>query len=518
MHLSSPSRLLVSAISLLVMTTIIVQSCSDEPTDDNPPANDDAPAGITFSWKTPSMNINYASADVQAQYDSLSWLFFTHLSWPADGDSPYPDTTKSILDGGTATWENYGMNYDIYLMPAGDAMVAWPAPGGNWGERTTQREHRWANNPCAGADANQPVLDEFIQAALDPRPHHPLIDRNSEYVRTGVYYNKPLYDYVRDKQLYSEASLRSILMADTMPVFVVDTTTNDDGSTINMRYKLNMPAGSVMLKSSWKVMGPGDDQSKFYTTTANLLFENHNLASSSNTPNVCSFETVGLVGMHMVYKVQGNKDWIWATFEHADNVPDSMNVHAVDSNAHYNFYDRDVVLNDPNYVNHHPDANRETPEQDNKPQFYPYWFDPDTGQTASQIARTTKISPSTQFVDSVVRENLKGTVWENYTLVGTQWTKEPNVFEPPLLANSTLESFEQFKASCMGCHNQVTGQKNIGIQKEMGNTQYSSLVSEDFGEEGGMKVKHFLQSDWMWSSLKFFTAGQLTWVQIKETE
>ena len=33
--------------------------------------------------------------------------------------------------------------------------------------------------------------------------------------------------------------------------------------------------------------------------------------------------TVGLVGLHIVYKAPGFPQWTWATFEHVDNAPDA---------------------------------------------------------------------------------------------------------------------------------------------------------------------------------------------------
>jgi hypothetical protein len=48
---------------------------------------------------------------------------------------------------------------------------------------------------------------------------------------------------------------------------------------------------------------------------------------------------------------------------------------------------------------------------------------------------------------------VKGTVWENYMLVGTQW-RMPQTREskPQILANTTMESYKQETSSCITCH------------------------------------------------------------------
>ena len=55
---------------------------------------------------------------------------------------------------------------------------------------------------------------------------------------------------------------------------------------------------------------------------------------------------------------------------------------------------------------------------------------------------------------------LKGSVWENYQLIGSQWmggVEVPQVENgniPRYLSNTTLETYLQFSpvGSCLGCH------------------------------------------------------------------
>ena len=46
---------------------------------------------------------------------------------------------------------------------------------------------------------------------------------------------------------------------------------------------------------------------------------------------------VGLVGLHVVQKTKQLPQWMWATFEHVDNAPDSALGPVAD--IQYNFFD-----------------------------------------------------------------------------------------------------------------------------------------------------------------------------------
>ena len=70
---------------------------------------------------------------------------------------------------------------------------------------------------------------------------------------------------------------------------------------------------------------------------------------------------------------------------------------------------------------------------------------------------------------------LKGTVWEHYMLLATQWPSEFDSKTDPLgapaptyLANSTLETFSQGKvplasSSCMACHGNAVDFQRAGV-------------------------------------------------------
>jgi hypothetical protein len=106
----------------------------------------------------------------------------------------------------------------------------------------------------------------------------------------------------------------------------------------------------------------------------------------------------------------------------------------------------------------------------------------------SQIVRTVPLTADTKKMNAQFQGILKGTVWENYMLLSTQWPsdfncarkvapdarpeldpntdveKEPDMNcapAPTFLANSTLETYSQgsvplASSSCMACHGNAT--------------------------------------------------------------
>ena len=73
----------------------------------------------------------------------------------------------------------------------------------------------------------------------------------------------------------------------------------------------NFPTGYnqvLELKSSWRIMGNGDDQSRYYVIQADI--------------EGVGTKTLGLVGLHIVINTKFHPEFVWATFEHVDNAPD----------------------------------------------------------------------------------------------------------------------------------------------------------------------------------------------------
>ena len=240
-----------------------------------------------------------------------------------------------------------------------------------------------------------------------------------------------MFDYIVDHQLYSKAGQQKFNKQVSFPFGTKD------------------KPGAIMIKAAWKIMGENDDRAKFYTSAAFVYDNPHENAGVKEN---CTLQTVGLVGFHIGTKAAGTPQWIWSTFEHADNVPTQG--HTV-SKSHYNYFKPDCEDCPP--VNTPPERPWNPAHEYTRP---------------SQIERVIPIDSATQVLNKNYQTALlkayPGSVWRNYQLVSTQWPTQPKSKTdptgnpaPPFLANTTLETYIQGKirqtsSSCIQCHNNAT--------------------------------------------------------------
>ena len=173
----------------------------------------------------------------------------------------------------------------------------------------------------------------------------------------------------------------------------------------------------------------------------------------------CASVTVGLIGLHIVQKTATRPQWIWSSFEQADAAP--MFAGTVGR----------FLLNDGT-----PTA---MPEENPLP-LVPLGKQPVKPFNVNRSS-THQVHPSTQGTNAAYRELLKGTVWERYKLIVTQWPLQPgnqalavpvkqtgdvfNTFpgtgpgatSDSAFANLTMETFDQgrIEVGCMSCHNRA---------------------------------------------------------------
>ena len=260
--------------------------------------------------------------------------------------------------------------------------------------------------------------------------------------------------------------------------------------------KKSFPVGAAVFKASWKVVGPGDDTTKFYTedSVVPMLIPNPCGGIMVDPSGATRPAKVALIGLHVVGVTVNHPEFLWATFEQNNNAPDlpagmDPTSPIPVSNQAFTFY----AANTPaNKCNIKADGN------DGRPQLQ--ITDPGK-QTVAPItnifrtyatgdacpARTQDINAVNTASQQALAQastarppNPKEAIWANYKLIGTLWlnanTLQPNdknmVAEgigSVNLANSTLETFFQRSSmSCFACHNTIaqppdTKGKNINI-------------------------------------------------------
>ncbi|HJQ39430.1 MAG TPA: c-type cytochrome [Thermoanaerobaculia bacterium] len=174
---------------------------------------------------------------------------------------------------------------------------------------------------------------------------------------------------------------------------------------------IDFPDGSMLIKAAWREL-EADEVPQYISTRADVC---------DKKLEHCVRRTMGLVGFHIMHKTKSAPQWLWSTFEQKDNV----------DGTHPSFFDpacTDCTVN------------RQT-------------FPGVRNQVVRVVPLTAEVIALNQQYEAKLSAPLN-----NYFLVATQWPTSsgtpPTVFTvtPPLLANTTLETFIQPTSSCMGCH------------------------------------------------------------------
>ena len=244
----------------------------------------------------------------------------------------------------------------------------------------------------------------------------------------------------------------------------------------------HFPVRSVLVKSSWRIVSPGEDTRGCFTTSAKVhpLYCQHGADTCKGEDIVVDHVhtkiiDVALVGMHVTGVVEDHPEFVWSTFEHQGNapdLPDGMSLDAPDpvSGGAWTFYAAKTPARECNAANARTvtfdaKANRLSPPTNVFRQFAL------GGGDAGDQANVKSLNQS-------VHAQLKpDSVWKNYILVGSVWFARGNNLEPGLegpyiqrrvegsvrLSNATMETFTQLgRKNCFACHDTGT-RADIGL-------------------------------------------------------
>jgi hypothetical protein len=367
--------------------------------------------------------------DVATDYfDDYSWRAFVALVWPAVADHRgAPDAAKILGSAGPRTFETYKALWEVFHRDGS-------APAASFDSYELP-----AANACGAKSgfgdsviASFTGLDELAQFGPGEMLG-PVAAQNGRYIRTQTLYNRAAYDYIVAKKLYLRSSLPPI--PTPRPAEPV----------------LQFPDGSIVLKAAWLDLTGFSDAAKarYYVRPVTLR--------DANTGR-CSVVSMGLVGLHIVQKTASRPQWIWSTFEQVDRRPPAR-------------------AGAPGTFALHNGAADPTPAENPFP-LSPLAKEPVKPFNITRSA-VSPIHPKTAYTNLMYERELRGTVWENYQLVMTQWprvTGEQSVPVPASLngdashtfpglgsasgsafANITMETFDQDRPQlgCMNCHNQA---------------------------------------------------------------
>jgi hypothetical protein len=424
---------------MLLSTVVAAAACeqsgqAEQTTTDQAGAAASAPRDPLLSPFVPH-DASFTAGDstldsLQNAFDVYSWQTFVALNWPV-GANGQADSAQTIgANGDNATvWETYKESYQVFL-PGG----ARPSP---WGDPRVPPEACRNVTAPAGTPVfrmTQKAPEDVLDEMQEPFETGPLIDQDSNYVRFAIHMNQDAFEYITRNGLFNADSQKA-----APPVqFPV-------GDTLRAG-----PTGAIVLKSSWKVLGPRDRPERFHTSRV-LVYTDSSSTTNPPTRQSCALRTLGLVGFHIAHKTNSAPQWLWSTFEQVDNVRVPAG-----SGLRPNFHDP-ACTGCP--------ANQPPPQP----------WNPDVKAPPTQLVREIPIDSATQTLNAQWQARLRGvngrSVWQFYELVSTQWPTAPGADPdgpnalgnpaPRFLANTTLESYIQGRvpnvsSSCIGCHNNAT--------------------------------------------------------------
>lgn len=204
--------------------------------------------------------------------------------------------------------------------------------------------------------------------------------------------------------------------------------------------------GSIEIKAAWRILTSADTsamRSRYYVVPNAQVFD---VAAGG-----CGAKDIALVGFHIVAKTPNRPQWIWSSFEHVDNVPPKSTEPAPPVGVMHSF-------NNP--------AQTQALTPPNRPPAISPTNPPLASPVAMQVIRKQPITPEAMQINATYWNlpEIKGTVWQNYMLVMTQWPTQTAPEAPTnpgapfpsagsALSNTTMETyFQNDGSSCMDCH------------------------------------------------------------------
>lgn len=368
----------------------------------------------------------------QPPFDIFSWQSFVALNWPADNNGNPIGNSISGYPNNARVWEYYQDPVEVFGASNSDLLL-------HLGEAKEANEiflHLSSKSP-----KRINVLNGFEEA-----DGHPLIDRNLNFALYQIKMSPAEVKFVTTNKLTTVDSIGTYYLR------------NHNQFALPPYDSASKTPGTTEVKATWRILLPsqGDDTTRFFCRNALVYVD----AAHSRSGKAFVFKAkVGLVGMHIFRITTRFGLGIWSTFEHVDNTPASIQQAQNIRNTNWSFYNPQCL----NCAVNMPPVLKQGEKVYKWDSTMPYAVSyavsapsqPIPARFGTQVVREFPVYSATEFINRLWRSKLQGTVWANYTLIGSQWQNSesnPPLNAPALLANSTLETYIQKDASCISCH------------------------------------------------------------------
>lgn len=476
-------------------------------------ANPCSGTGVTQIELKPSMPTYFSPASRnQTAADCFAWQQFIALNWKADPRDPGSPDLKappsSFGEPGDHTakvWESFLTAKQVFTQSADKIADAWMAD-----RSAVRRLERLSKLGDAVVD-----LDDIGQAGngrwlTDQRGglayYEVLLNQDEyEYITGNVFAGADLTTYAGQRACASQPG-EDGRGGFSLPAGNASGNTDFDCLGNPATYGKNV--GAIEIKAAWVTL-PADGKLNYRYKTA---------AAELKQPDGKYVQvTVGLVGMHIIHKVPGANQFVWATFEHINNTPDHNGgkpaAPALPENPNqkpsglFTFFDKNcdpkadtVYQCVPNKLPGHPCPIGEPPTQG----CYPY-------SAPMQITRLTPVDAKANAVTGYAWSLLPpDSVYNYYRLIDVQWPYSSSPVAPQstaplstgdmtpprsdrIIANTTMETYMQAKRTCTDCHQHAhiarsPAQTNTDVEGGKGRRV---LISHPGEEKGGEKTPNY---------------------------
>lgn len=369
---------------------------------------------FTASYQVPDDIDTNASDTALAAY---AWQEFLALNWKSSFDSSgikgEPDTSWSYAydtssQTATVVWETFAHRSELspyyYPMRPFDSACKY--------------SYKYAPRPAYPASSygllhNLDETSEIGSCNLVAFANNSNLYTDTYRVRYQAKVNRIEYDYIRSSFPNRDSLVNTVARTKKYMQARYQDSTYRSGVKI-----LQLPTGSIEVKTAWRLLKPTEQASHFFTRKV-IDYSNQAKGDTFTYTN----RTYALIGIHIIHKSINHPSFVYATWEHIGVVRDTMR----------------YILLAGSRVQH---------------------------DTLGYMLPIRNAIPAIDSLATVYVHNSllpPGSVWQNYRLVGVQGTPTNNVNKPNFfLANYVIESdslLARFHGSGFG--NPFDGKPNV---------------------------------------------------------
>jgi hypothetical protein len=407
----------------------------------------------------------------QTAADCFAWQEFIYLNWKADPNNPGTPDPKALPtsfgtpnDTSATVWESFLTATQVFTQPIARAKTAWQAK--RPAMMSLFKLSKLGDAVLDLASIGQAGDGKWITDQRGVPAFYEIHLNQDEYayITTNVFNKADLTTFAGQLACASQPGQNG-RGGFNLPSGNAQGNTDVDCKGNVVTY--GQGYGAIEIKAAWVAL-PANGSLNYRYKTA--------LAQYTLPGGKPVTATMGLVGLHIIHKVPGANQFIWATFEHIDNDPDDNNGNPTAPTLPPNPNQKPS----PGYTFFNPKCNPQTDTyyqckpntlpgnacpigKPPTPGCFPY-------AAPMQITRIVTVDQQANSVTGYAWSILPAaSVFNYYRLIDVQWPNAASPVPPQatvplstgditpasashIVANTTLETYMQTKNSCMDCH------------------------------------------------------------------